>query len=388
MYEAFFGVRQRPFELTPNPRFLVPTRSHGEALANLEYGISSRKGITLLIGEAGTGKTTLIRTALERQQTRTHCIELQNPALTRDEFIEMLAVRFGLSERARTSKAACLLELEALLHDRQAQSAPETTVLVVDEAQSLPFDLLEEIRLLANIETSDEKLLSVILAGQPELAERLNAPSLRQFKQRIALRCTLQPLGVQETAGYLAGRIRAAGGAAAQVFTQEAVAAIHEHSHGIPRAINVLADNALLTAFALQKRPVTRQIVLDVSRDFELGDVIPQIAEGAIAPEVATKQPAPSRLLKSEPATATATAETLTPATPTLTKLTPASLTSETKRTPAAVETAPIPAVAAAAAVATPAMPPEERTDSETQATGSRPELFSTVIKRRRFSFF
>ena len=149
MYEAFFEFRERPFDLTPNPRFLVLTEKHREALSNIEYAIGSRKGITLLIGEAGSGKTTLIRTAIGAQPSRVHCVHLHNPSLSRIEFVETLAERFGLSPEARSSKAALLRELELLLARRAA--ARETTVLVVDEAQSLPIELLEEIRLLANI---------------------------------------------------------------------------------------------------------------------------------------------------------------------------------------------------------------------------------------------
>src|SRR5687767_11101677 len=151
MYEQFYGLRERPFDLTPDPRYLVATNVHREALNNLRYAISSQKGITLLVGEAGTGKTTVIRAAIEKQSARTHCVHLNNPALTRLEFVQMLAARFGLSDRARTSKTALLLELEQLLTQRRA--AGETTVLIVDEGQSLPLELLEEIRLLSNIET-------------------------------------------------------------------------------------------------------------------------------------------------------------------------------------------------------------------------------------------
>jgi len=274
MYESFYGFRERPFDLTPNPRFLVMTDVHREALSNLEYGIACRTGITLLVGDAGTGKTTLIRTALERQPARVHCVHLQNPALTRGEFVEMLAVRFGLSDRARDSKTTLLLELETVLKRRA--EAGESTVLVIDEAQSLPRDILEEIRLLANIETSEHKLLPVIMAGQPEVTALLNDDSLRQLKQRIALRCELRPLSLQETAGYLAGRIRSAGGVGAQVFTREAVTVIHERSRGIPRTISVIADNALLSGFALGQRPVNSTTIRDVCKDFDLGPALPE----------------------------------------------------------------------------------------------------------------
>ena len=268
MYESFFGLRERPFDLTPNPRYLVLTDAHREALSNLDYGIASRKGITLLLGEAGTGKTTLIRSALERQPERVHCVHLQNPALTRPEFVEMLACQFGLSKRAKGSKTAFLLEIESLLKKRK--EVGDSSVLIVDEAQSLTLELLEEVRLLANMETSDEKLLPVILAGQPELADRLNESALRQLKQRIALRCELRPLTRQETLAYVAGRIRTAGGAGAQTFTRDAVALIHERARGIPRTISVIADNALLTGFAAGQRPVGTEIVEEVCRDLNL----------------------------------------------------------------------------------------------------------------------
>jgi general secretion pathway protein A len=281
MYEAFFGLRERPFDLTPNPKFLVLTESHREVLLNLEYGIASRKGITLLIGEAGSGKTTVIRAAMERQPVKVHCVHLHNPTLSKHEFNEMLAAQFGLSAQAVKSKAAMLGELEALLRLRQAQD--EKTVLIVDEAQSLPMELLEEIRLLANIETNDEKLLSVIIAGQPELGIRLNERALRQFKQRVALRCELRPLTAQETAAYIVGRIKAAGGVAAEVFTRQAVAMMHDRAHGIPRTISVIADNALLAGYASGQRPVGVDMVAEICRDFDL-HASPGRAVAAAAP--------------------------------------------------------------------------------------------------------
>ena len=293
MYEQFFGLRERPFDLNPDPRYLVLTELHREALSNLQYGIATRKGVTLLVGEAGSGKTTLIHAAIREQPARVHCAHLTNPALTREEFVEMLAERFGLSQRARLSKASLLREMETLLSERRA--AGETTVLIVDEAQSLSLELLEEVRLLANIETAEEKLLTLILAGQPELSRRLNEQELRQFKQRVALRCELRPLTLQETAAYLAGRIRVAGGVGAQVFTREAVSAIHEHSRGIPRTVSVIADNAMLSAFASQRRPITRQTVLDVCQDFDLLAAPPQPAGLEPAPEPGA---ASSRLLE------------------------------------------------------------------------------------------
>lgn len=279
MYQSFFGLRERPFDLTPNPRFLVLTDAHREALSNLEYGIASRRGITVLIGEAGTGKTTIIRTALQRQPQQVHSVHLHNPALTRDEFVEMLAVRYGLSEKARASKAVLLAELEARLRERHQRG--EGSVLIIDEAQAVPRELLEEIRLLGNIETDETKLLSIVMAGQPELGAVLDHESLRQLKQRVALRCELRPLTQAEAAGYLAGRIRAAGGVGAQVFTREAVMAIYARSNGIPRTISVIADNALVAAFALGRKPVNSEIVAEVCRDLAIGT---HTAPAAVAP--------------------------------------------------------------------------------------------------------
>jgi general secretion pathway protein A len=291
MYEQYFGLRERPFDLTPNPRFLVLTESHREALANLEYGIGSKKGITLIVGEAGSGKTTMIRAAVEKLPARVHCVHLHNPTLSRDEFNEMLAARFKLSRDAAKSKAAMLIELEALLRSRRESN--EQSVLVVDEAQSLPAELLEEIRLLANIETNDEKLMTLIIAGQPELAERLNDQALRQLKQRIALRCALRPLSPQETAAYIAGRIRAAGGTGAKVFTREAVALIHDRSGGIPRTISVIADNALVGGFAAGQRPVGSELVREICRDFDLS------ARGISIPPAVP--PPPEEIVRSMP---------------------------------------------------------------------------------------
>jgi general secretion pathway protein A len=226
--------------------------------------------MTLLLGDAGTGKTTLIRAAIERQPARVHCVHLPNPALTREEFLQMMAVRFGLSAEARRSKTSLLVELEELLRRRRAHG--ESSVLVVDEAQSVPYELLEEIRLLANIETEEEKLLTVVLAGQPELSGRLNDTALRQLKQRIALRCELRPLTRTETPAYIAGRIKAAGGVAAHLFTREAVILVHDIAAGIPRAISVIADNAMVAGFATGQRPITVALVREVCRDLDLSE--------------------------------------------------------------------------------------------------------------------
>jgi general secretion pathway protein A len=269
MYARFYGLRELPFELAPNPDFLFFSPRHAEALSNLQYGLFSAKSVTLLTGEAGTGKTTLLRAALQSERCRSvKCVYLNNPALTREEFVETLARRFDLSSRASTSKATLLAELEPVLRERRA--AGEINALVIDEAQSLSLELMEEVRLLANIETTTEKLLPLVLAGQPELAVRLNDPALRQLKQRVALRCELLPLDLNETAAYVATRIRFAGGEAMRLFTREAVTLIHEYSGGIPRTISVICDNALVSGMAVGRQPVDRALVLEVVRDFDL----------------------------------------------------------------------------------------------------------------------
>jgi general secretion pathway protein A len=269
MYQRFFGLRELPFELTSNPKYLFFSPQHREALANLEYGLSAAKAITVVIGEAGTGKTTLLRAALESDRCRrVKAIVLDNPTLTRDEFVQILAARFQLPAAAAASKAALLDALDIELRTRRARE--EITALIVDEAQSLSAELLEEVRLLANIETPSEKLLPLVLAGQPELAARLNEPSLRQLKQRVALRCEVAALDLPDTAAYIVSRIRTAGGNTTKLFTREAVTLIHEYSRGIPRVINVMCDNALIGGFALKRQPVDRDIVAEVCRDFDL----------------------------------------------------------------------------------------------------------------------
>jgi general secretion pathway protein A len=271
MYEAYYGLNERPFDLTANPRFLFLSSGHREALSNLQYGVEARKGITLLLGEAGTGKTTLLRAVLEQQKAAASTVTsvyLSNPTLTRPEFYDFLATSFGLSADAAASKTVFLRELEAMLLAQH--NAGRLTALIVDEAQSLPHELLEEIRLLANLETTTVKLLSVVLCGQPELADRLNEPALRQLKQRVALRCELKPFDLRETAGYIAKRIRIAGGDSASLFTRGAVESIQRGSRGIARTISVVCDNSLVHGLALQRRPVDADIVEEVCQDFDL----------------------------------------------------------------------------------------------------------------------
>ena len=283
IYGPFFGLRERPFTLTSNPRFLFLSTRQREALSSLRYGLSTPNGFTLLTGDAGCGKTTMLRAALaELGESKTRSVILSNPTLTRAEFYEFLSRAFGLSEQAAVSKTRFLEEMQNFLEARFADGG--LTGLVIDEAQSVPDDLLEEIRLLGNIETASTKLLNVVLAGQPELMDRLKDPALQPLKQRIALRCELKTFDLSETASYIAGRLRIAGGSPQEIFTQEAVRTIYDATGGLPRTINVLCENALITGFADQTKPVPARIVKEVAREFEFHEAEPaEPTEGAVS---------------------------------------------------------------------------------------------------------
>jgi general secretion pathway protein A len=282
MYEAYYGLRERPFDLTPNPRYLMMTSSHREALSTIQYGLSGRKGITLLLGPAGTGKTTLVHAALEHPHDNVKVLCLTNPMLSRDEFFEFLTIEFGLDEALAKSKTLVLVELRRILRERRA--AGGFTALIIDEAQAMSHALLEEVRLLTNLETSTEQLLSIVLVGQVELADRLNEPKLHQLKQRVALRSKLSPLTAQQATAYIAERIRIAGGDVASIFSRDAIAAIYECSRGIPRTISVICDNALVSGFAIDQRPVGRAVIAEVSRDFDFAAPRRQDGAGDAAP--------------------------------------------------------------------------------------------------------
>ena len=269
MYSQFFGLAERPFDLTANPRFLFLSAGHREALSLILYGLTGEKGITVLTGEAGTGKTTLLRVALaQHRDSDTLALYLTNPALSRGDFYEFVAHGVGLRPGAAQSKTVCLRELEHALTERRRVGLQ--TALIIDEAQTIPVEILEEIRMLGNLESSTARLLTIVLTGQPELASRLNEPIMRPLKQRIALRTQLPAFRLQETAGYIAKRLRVVGGDPASIFDQASVALIHEIAHGIPRSINVVCDNALVSAFALRQRMVTIDLVAEVCRDLDM----------------------------------------------------------------------------------------------------------------------
>jgi general secretion pathway protein A len=269
MYEQFFGLRERPFDLLPNPRFLYLAEGHREARANLRYSLMEPRGITLITGDAGTGKTTLATAVLTETDSRSvKIVHLTNPTLTREEFYETLTTGFELGGMPDWSKPKFL----SALRDRLEADRLVNIVwaVLLDEAQSLPDELLEEVRLLSNLETPTSKLLSVVLIGQPELASRLNRPDLRQLKQRISLRYHLRPLNLVEAASYIVSRLVTAGGTPVAVFTRDAVKTIYWASGGIPRTISVLCDNAMLAGYAKGQKPVSVRLVEEVCRDLDL----------------------------------------------------------------------------------------------------------------------
>ena len=281
MYRKFFGLKENPFNVNPDPRYLFLTPHIQEALACLTYGIETRKGFVLLTGEVGTGKTTLVNKLLEwLHKERVSTAFVFNPRLSVAQFFDFMMADFGILCESR-QKGQMLMKLNQWLLDRY--QAGERAVLIIDEAQSLSAQMLEEIRLLTNLETSTEKLLQIVLSGQPELEQMLNQPELRQLRQRITLRAKTRPLTLDEIQGYILERLRIAGASNLDIFTPEAIATIHRYGRGIPRVTNLLCEHSLVSSFAEQTNPVPAEIVEEVAHDFEL-DTIDPLAR-AIQPE-------------------------------------------------------------------------------------------------------
>ncbi len=270
MYKEFYGLRANPFNVNPDPRYLFLTRHTEEALACLTYGIQSRKGFVLLTGEVGTGKTTLINKLLEwlrLQQVATAFIF--NSRLNVPQFLDYMMADFGIPCDSK-AKSQILLRLYNWLLDRYR--AGETAVLIVDEAQSLSDEVLEEIRMLTNLETFTEKLLQIVLVGQPELEQRLKQPQLRQLRQRLTLRAKTHSLTLDETKAYVQQRLRIAGSNGQQIFEPDSLVSIHRYAAGIPRVINLLCEHCLVSAFVDQQKIIGPGVVDGVARDFDLGD--------------------------------------------------------------------------------------------------------------------
>jgi len=268
MYKAFFGLTKNPFNMSPDPSFLFRSAQHEEALANLIYGVQSRKGFIVLTGEVGTGKTTMLeclRDFLNAQQIA--FASLFNSRLTVEQFFELLAYDLDLRCN-RLSKTETLLSLNNMLLERA--SVGRTTVLIVDEAHNLEWDVLEEIRLLGNLENRKGKLLQIVIAGQQELDRKLDAPEFRQLKQRISLRCALRGFDLDDTVAYVDSRMARAGLPDQTAIPPQLLEEIHYRSQGIPRVINAICDNLLLTAFAMESRIATNAMLDEVTADMRL----------------------------------------------------------------------------------------------------------------------
>jgi len=279
MYKAFYSLKRNPFEITPDPSFLFPTGRHNEALAALYYGVRRRKGFVVLTGEVGTGKTLLLRCLLQslKQNNDVAYAYVFNGRLSPVEFLQYIVSDLGLPGTSK-NKGELLLQIAHYVISRSQKNL--TTVLVVDEAHHLSSEILEEIRLLTNLETADEKLLQILLVGQPELDDKLDSPGLRQLKQRVALRSRLVPLDSEETKGYIQRRLYLAGSPyPAALFPPETIAAVYQHSRGLPRLINTICENALIAGYARQMRSISPDIIDDIAADFRLGVQTAQVEE-------------------------------------------------------------------------------------------------------------
>jgi len=282
MYKSFFRLKENPFNVNPDPRFLFLTSQIEEALTCLMYGLQTRKGFMTLTGEVGTGKTTLINRLLDWLHVRrARTAFLFNSRMNSNQLFDFILAEFEIVCESK-SKSQQLLKLNHWLLDRYRNG--ETVVLIIDEAQNLSFPVLEEIRLLTNLETATEKLLQIVLSGQPELEEKLKLPQLRQLRQRIMLRCRTSPLTKEETFGYIVERLKTAGagGAADTIFSPKALETVYLYSLGIPRVINLLCEHSLVNAFTENQRPIEPKIVEEVAHEFQLDEVEPIAPVGSI----------------------------------------------------------------------------------------------------------
>ena len=273
MYKSFYGLKENPFNVNPDPRFLFLTKQIEEALTGLMYGIQTRKGFITLTGEVGTGKTTLVNRLLDwLHHRKSRTAFLFNSRINSNQLFDFILAEFDIPCESK-SKSQQLMKLNSWLLDRYRMG--ETVVLIIDEAQNLTYPVMEEIRLLTNLETSTEKLLQIILSGQPELEEKLKLPQLRQLRQRIMLRCKTAALSKEQTQSYIVERLKIAGASGDAIFSPAAVDAIHIYSLGIPRVINLLCEHSLVNGFVEQQRPIQSKIIEEVAREFQLDEVEP-----------------------------------------------------------------------------------------------------------------
>jgi general secretion pathway protein A len=282
MYKRFYNLQRNPFEITPDPSFLFATKRHNEALAALYYGVKRRKGFVVMTGEVGTGKTLLVRCLLQvLHRANVAYAYVFNPRLSPMEFLQYVAGDFRLPTAGK-SKSDLLLDLSSFVIARHQKNL--TTVLVVDEAHHLSAEVLEEVRLLTNLETPEEKLLQILLIGQQELDEKLDSNDLRQLKQRIALRSHLGALSLEETQGYIFCRLQLAGCTnPADLFPMETILEVHRQSQGFPRLINTLCENALIHGYANQARSISPEIIAEIAADFRLNVRHSSLANPTIA---------------------------------------------------------------------------------------------------------
>jgi general secretion pathway protein A len=274
VYAEFYGLRELPFALTPDPRFIYFTPSHTEVMANLHYGIESGKGLVVVTGEVGTGKTTILRWMMQRLDRTVLVAYIFNPRLSVAEFYQHVAALLDVQKWE--TKSDLLLALGKALESRHSRGL--RTVLIIDEAQGLSPHVLEEIRLLSNFESDTAKQLQIVLTGQPELRDVLNNPELRQLKQRVALRCVIRPLpNIEETDRYITSRLLVAGAQHIDIFSPGAIDYIFRCSEGIPRNINNLCDNALLAGYAAGEKTINRAIIEEIAESF---DMLPNISGG------------------------------------------------------------------------------------------------------------
>ncbi len=267
MYEQFYGLRKAPFHITPDPEFLYLSPTHKEALASIVYGVEKRKGFIVIVGEVGLGKTTVVRSYLERTDRKhLRIIYVFNPNVTFSALLDTIEETAGITDRPDDLAARVQCLHDVLIEEyRQGHNV----VLVVDEAQNMPVRTLEDLRMLSNLETSKDKLIQIVLVGQPEFAKLLERRELRQLKQRTAVRATLAPLSAAESLAYIRHRLEKAGGDLGEVFTKGALRRIVSRAGGIPRILNILCDNALITGLGYEKKPVTGRIAREVIADFE-----------------------------------------------------------------------------------------------------------------------
>jgi general secretion pathway protein A len=279
MYKSFYGLKENPFNVNPDPRFLFLTKQIEEALTGLMYGIQTRKGFITLTGEVGTGKTTLINRLLDwLHHRRARTAFLFNSRMNSSQLFDFILAEFDIPCESK-SKSQQLLKLNHWLLERYRDG--ETVVLIIDEAQNLTYPVLEEIRLLTNLETSTEKLLQIVLSGQPELEEKLKLPQLRQLRQRIMLRCRTTPLSEEQTRDYIVERLRIGGASGEPIFSAKTIETVHLYSLGIPRVINLLCEHSLVNGFVEQQRPIQPKIVEEVAHEFQLDEVEPVPPNGA-----------------------------------------------------------------------------------------------------------